>query len=58
MKKTIRIITLLLVIFFFYQPLISQNKKTLVNISVKNSQNKAVKDAVFYIDDVKTEVNN
>ena len=38
--------------------LISQNKKTLVNISVKNSQNKAVKDAVFYIDDVKTEVNN
>ena len=32
MKKTIRIITLLLVIFFFYQPLISQNKKTdLVN---------------------------
>ncbi|MFO7674379.1 MAG: TonB-dependent receptor plug domain-containing protein [Lutibacter sp.] len=55
MKIAFKIITVLIIVFFFNTPTFSQNKKNTLSGIVKDDKNKKITDAVFYFDGEKSE---
>lgn len=54
MKPLVKVVLLVFSLCLFSVPLQSQNKKVVLTGHVKDSDNKAIKDAVLFLDDVKT----
>lgn len=55
MKNILKLVGLIVLISFIYSPLKAQTKKnTLVGV-VKDDKNNKISDAIFYLDDIKTE---
>ncbi|MEM9685383.1 MAG: TonB-dependent receptor plug domain-containing protein [Bacteroidota bacterium] len=54
MRPLVKVLLLVFSLYLFSAPIQSQNKKVILTGYVKDSNNKAIKDAVLFLDDVKT----